>query len=62
MIIIVIYLLFVLFMDCLYENNIIFWIVGSLNIKERIVIIVILIVQSGDVVVLIGTNILLTGY
>ena len=62
MIIIVIYLLFVLFMDYLYENNIIFWIVGSLNIKERIVIIVILIVQSGDVVVLIGTNILLTGY
>ena len=61
MIIIVIYLLFVLFMDCLYENNIIFWIVGSLNIKERIVIIVILIVQSGDVVVLIETNILLTG-
>ena len=62
MIIIVIYLLFVLFMDCLYENNIIFWIVGSLNIKERIVIIVILIVYSGDVVVLIGTDILLTGY
>ena len=62
MIIIVIYLLFVLFMDCLYENNIIFWIVGSLNIKERIVIIVILIVYSGDVVVLIETNILLTGY